>query len=83
MFKDFAFKQFELYEVGGARLAASRAVLVVFFFIVANIVWTSRVQEIDFFVFPFRNVRFGVSFAVCGTGLYKRNVSSSEESLFF
>lgn len=51
MFKDFAFKQFELYEVGGARLAASRAVLVVFFFIVANIVWTSRVQEIDFLFF--------------------------------
>lgn len=32
MFKDFAFKGLELYEIGGARLAALRAVFVVFFF---------------------------------------------------
>lgn len=82
MFKDFAFKRFELYEVW---LAASRAVFVVFGFF-------RRKHRLDkpcpgdgvlfFLFFPFRNVRFGVSFAVWGTGLYKRNVSSSEESLF-
>lgn len=51
MFKDFAFKRFELYEIGGARLAASRAGFVVFFFVVASIIWTSRVQEINFIFF--------------------------------
>lgn len=52
MFKDFAFKGFELCEIGGARLAASRAVFVFLFcFVVANIIWTSRVQEIEFLFF--------------------------------
>lgn len=52
MFKDFAFKGFELYEIGGAHLAASRAVFVVFFFFLSQICSgqaTSRKMSCFFF----------------------------------
>lgn len=75
MFKDFAFKTFELYEIGVARLATSRAVIG--FFQLQTLSGQSMSRKSS--VFPFRNVRFGVSSTVWGMELYKGNVSSPEE----
>lgn len=82
MFKDFAFKPFELYEIGVALLATSRAVIVFtggFFFQLQTLSGQSMSRKSS--VFPFRNVRCGVSFTVWRTELYKGNVSSSEEKV--